>query len=513
MSGAKNCPETPRQKMIGMMYLVLTAMLALNVSSEVLQGFSMVDETLHSSIRSTDMRMETLYADFDDLYKQNPTKVKDWLDKAQLLQRKSDSVYQYIQNFKYQMIRLADKSDADPNAIEIKAKDNLDVAGQYALAQENGKNGKQLKRNLLEYRELLVDLSNGDSLKRVMYETIFNLEDPAGKSWEQSMFEMMPLSAAVTLLTKYQSDIRTAEMDMIQYLKAQTDASDFRVNKIEALVVPNSNYVMKGSKYTAKIVLSAVDSTARPTYFVGNEKLGESGVYERAATATGLQKYSGYIRLPGNDGIVRNYPFSSEYTVGEPTATISNVDLNVVYRGIDNKFSVSVPGITSEDIEVSARGAKVQKSGAFYIINPVQDEDISIIVSAKLEGKMVQMGSMLYRVKYIPDPKSYAQYRDNGGVVRQIQEGRLSKNVLRSDNFSIIASYGADELIKANFEVVSFSMTTKIGTVDATGNKLTKRQLSDINRLERGDVITFRNIKAKGPDGKIRTLGLLQIDI
>jgi len=232
-----------------------------------------------------------------------------------------------------------------------------------------------------------------------------------------------------------------------------------------------------------------------------------------SANQTGTFGYSGQIRLRGNDGVTRNYPFSSEYTVGEPMATVSNVDLNVAYRGIDNRFSISVPGVAAEDIEVTARGATVRRAGAYHIINPTQDADINIIVSAKMEGKLVQMGSMAYRVRYIPDPKSYAQYRDNGGVLRQVQEGRLSKNVLRSSDFTIIASYGADELIEAKFEVESFSITTKIGTVDATGNKLSSRQLADIERLERGDVITFRNIKAKGPDGMTRSLGLLQVDI
>ena len=510
MSGAKNCPETPRQKMIGMMYLVLTAMLALNVSSEVLQGFSLVDTSLRSSIQATDARMGALYGSFQSLYDLNPTKVKEWLDKADVVKQKSDSLFDYIQDFKYQMIRLADGKDADPNAVQIEARDNLDVAGQYALVEGNG---KVLKRKLEEYRQLLVDLSAGDTLKQSIYQRAFNVDDPKGKTWEQSMFEMMPLAAAVTLLTKYQSDVRSAEIDMIQYLKAQTDASDFRVNKIEALVVPNSNYVMKGSTYTAQIVLSAVDSTARPTYYVDGKQIGGDGIFERPATATGVQKYEGQISLLGNDGIMRNYPFASEYTVGEPTATISNVDLNVVYLGIDNKFSISVPGVTAEDIEVTARGANVQKSGAYYIINPTQDKDINIIVSARLEDKLVQMGNMQYRVKYIPDPKSFIRYYDAGGVERQVQEGRLSKRILRDDKFAIIASYGADELIQANFDVVSFSMTTKIGTVDATGDKLTNRQLQDINRLERGDIITFRNIKAKGPDGKIRTLGLLQIEI
>ena len=219
--------------MIGMMYLVLTAMLALNVSSEVLQGFSLVDKSLHSSIQSANVRMDALLGDFQSLYDLNPTKVKEWLDKARVVEQKSDSLYDYIQDFKYQMIRLADGKKADPNALEIEAKDNLDVAGQYALVQGNG---KVLKRKLEEYRQMLVGLSVGDTLKQSMYEMTFNVDNPKDKTWEQAMFEMMPLSAAVTLLTKYQSDIRAAEMDMVQYLKAQTDATDFRVNKIEALV-------------------------------------------------------------------------------------------------------------------------------------------------------------------------------------------------------------------------------------------------------------------------------------
>ena len=516
MGGAKNCPETPRQKMIGMMYLVLTAMLALNVSSEVLQGFALVDRSLRTTIESTEVRTQNLYDSFKLDSELNPEKVKEWLDKALDLKEQSDSMYNYIQNFKFQMVKLADKDDADPNTVDIKAKENLDVTGQYALVQGHG---AELKQKLEDYRQYLIDLTGTDVAKRKAIENVFDVESSSpGKTWEQGMFEMMPLSAAVTLLTKYQSDIRAAEVDMIQYLRSQTDASDFRVNKIQALIVPNSSYVMKGSKYSAQIVLSAVDSTARPRIYIDGQLIDEDGLYERAATSTGTFKYSGMIRLPipgAKDSTETNdWPFEGEYVVGEPSATISNEDLNVVYRGIDNKFSISVPGVVADDMEVRAAGATVKKvSGGRYIINPTQDEDINIIVSAKMDGKSVQMGSMKYRVKYIPDPKSFAQYRDAGGVVRQIQEGRLTKDILRSNDFAIVASYGEDELIQANFEVTSFTMTTVYGSVDAQGSKLTRRQLDDINRLERNDVITFKNIKAKGPDGKIRSLSLLQVDV
>lgn len=511
MSGAKNCPETPRQKMIGMMYLVLTAMLALNVSSEVLQGFTMVDKSLRSSIQTTERRVESLYEDFDALYDQNPDKTRDSREKAIVVKQKADSLYSYMQDFKYQMIKLADKDAADPNAIEIQAKDNLDVASQYALVQGNG---KTLKQKIINFRQHLIDLAENDTTKQKMYLSMLPIEDGSdNRSWEQSMFELMPLSAAVTLLTKYQSDVKAAEMDMLQYLKAQTDASDFRVNKIEALVVPESKYIIRGGKYSAKIVLSAVDSTATPRYYI-NGTQRNSEFYDISATQTGNFTYKGEIVVDGNDGIERRYPFTGDYIVGEPTATISNEDLNVVYRGINNNFSISVPGVAAENVDVNVNGGTARKvSAGNYIITPTQDSDITIVVSARIDGRTQQMGSRQYRVRYIPDPKSFVQYRDAGGVVRQIQEGRVTKDILRSDDFRIIASYGQDELIKANFEIVSFTMSTIIGSVDAQGGKLTKRQLDDIARLERGSAVTFRNIKAKGPDGKIRSLGLLQVEL
>jgi gliding motility-associated protein GldM len=512
MGGAKNCPETPRQKMIGMMYLVLTAMLALNVSSEILNGFTMVDNSLHQTILSSDIRNEALYRDFEDLEKINPDKVKEWMDKAKEVKEKSDSLYNYIQDFKYEIIKLADGDDADPNAVNIIAKDNLDVAGQYAL-NDNARNGKYLKRNLADYCDYLVGfLNQNDSSKIRMYNTIFSTEPTNHVPWENAIFEMMPVSAVVTVLTKYQSDIRSAEAEIVQYLKNQTDAGDFRVNKIEALVVPNSRYVIRGGTYSAQIVLSAVDSTVNTTYIVNGQNI-KNGLYEVTANSTGTFTYSGEILMPQNDGSIRPYPFKSDYVVGEPSATLSNEDLNVVYRGIDNKFNISVPGIAAEHISVSVSGGTATKTAnGKYIIRPTQDNNIQISVSANLDGRNVPMGGGQYRVKYLPDPKSYLQYKDAGGVTRQVQDGNVQKRLLAS-GVAIVASYGQDELVQANFEVTSFTMVTIFGPVNATGSQLSARQLGDIQKLEGGEQIFFRNIKAVGPDGRTRSLGTIVVQL
>lgn len=493
------------------MYLVLTAMLALNVSSEVLEGFTMVDNSLHTTINSTTVRNEDLFNEFEYLYKQNPAKVKEWLDKALLVKQKSDSLYNYIQNFKYDIIKMVDNGDADPEARRVINKENYDAPGEYALVKGNG---KILKRNIESYRNFLISLSENSPAKKKMYATVFSTAPTkSGTPWEYAIFEMMPVSAVVTVLTKYQSDIRMAEAEVIQYLKSQTDVSDFRVNKIEAMVVPNSRYVIRGSKYSAQIVLSAIDSTKTPQYFIGNALI-PNGKYEVNCSKSGTFNYSGYILLAGNDGNVRKFPFSSDYIVGEPSATISNEDLNVVYRGIDHKFSISVPGVAAENISVRVSGATIQKTtGGKYIIRPTQDGEINIAVYAKVEGKEILMGNSSYRVKYLPDPKAYLQYVDAGGITRLIQDGNLNKRLLRGENVAIVASYGEDELIQAKFNIISFSMLTVFGSVETSGSRLNNRQISDIDRLEGGDYITFKNIKAVGPDGKIRNLGLIQVQI
>ena len=516
MSGAKNCPETPRQRMIGMMYLVLTAMLALNVSSEILKGFSMVDDSLHTTIESSNTRNKAMYADFQDLFDKNPTKVREWLDKAKIAKKKSDDLFNYIESFKVALVRLTDNKKANDSAYvrQIEAKDNLDKGFQYAI---NERNGKILKQKIEDYRKYLVDLSIDNPSKQKMYQSIFATNKVKVKdatiSWEESVFEMMPVSAIITILTKYQSDVRASEAEVVQYFKGQTDAADFRVNKITALVVPNSRYVIRGGKYSAKIVLSAVDSTKSPEYFVGGTSY-KNGLYEIGCGKTGFFNYAGMVKLMGNDGVIRSYPFKSDYNVGEPTATVSNDALNVLYRGIDNIFSISVPGVASENVSVRVSGGSAQKTPAGkYIIRANQDGEINIAVFAKIDGKDLTMGGGSYRVRYLPDPKSFLQYTDAGGVPRLLQDGTISKRLLKSAGVSLIASYGSDELIKANFNIISFTLRTNEGSVDTSGPRFNAKQLGYIEKLEGGDFLILKNIKAVGLDGKVRSLGSINIEI
>lgn len=505
--GARNCPETPRQKMIGMMYLVLTAMLALNVSNEVLNGFSMVNKGLLTSISSAEIRNKGMYANFKDEADKNPAKVKPWLDKAKVVQIKSDELIKQIQEVKYEIVKIADGKDADKNAIDIESRENIDAAGEFAL----GRGDEKLKAAIDSYRNFIIQTTEGDPAKQEMYRKMFATD----KKWSASMFESMPVAAVITMLSKYQSDVRSAESETVQYLRSKADLQDYNLNTLQVIVNTESSYVLQGGTYKAEIFLAAYDKNKVNSYqySVNGSSLGNNNILQLGASGIGPHTFTASVRVPKNDGTWQTYTSDPyQYIVGKPSATMSNVDLNVVYRGIDNRFRISVPGVPDGNVRVSANGATVAKSGDLYIVKPQQDGEISINVSAEINGKTVSMGSEKYRVKYLPDPKSFLKYTDTGGVPRTVQDGKLSKRVLKG-NISIIADYGDDVLIKANFTVKSF-MTVVLGMASpSAGSNFSQRQLESIDNLEGGDILIIKNIKAVGPDGKERTLTPITIEI
>ncbi len=499
MGGAKNCPETPRQKMIGMMYLVLTAMLALNVSTDILNGFTLVNNSLHESIEATDKRNAMMMRRFQAAANENPEKNQEWYDLATEMVAKSDSLYDYIHNFKYEIVKLADGAeDADTTVRKVQGLSNLDVTGEYAITKGNG---AILRQKINEYREYLISIAPQDSVE---WNTFFTTpgsttNDGQPISWEASLFEGMPVGASITLLTKIQNDIRTAESELIQHLQISTDASDLRVNKMEALVVPESKYVVKGGKYEAKIVLAAVDTTQTPIYFVGNTQLGEDGVYTVSANSVGLQKYKGHILVKGPDGEDDTYPFESEYSVSEPSASIANEDLTIMYSGFNNRFRISVPGVPDDNIRVNVTGAdQPTRAGGMWIINPKRNVNkVQVTVLAEIDGKLQEMGNQTYKVKPLPDPGARIVAFGN-----EFTKGEIPKNGLLDAKTVINAGYGEDVLVQMDWTVVGFTLRVAGKSAKATGNKISAAQRELINKASKGAPVYVEDIMVKGKDSK-----------
>ena len=485
MGGAKNCPETPRQRMIGMMYLVLTAMLALNVSAAILNGYLQVDESLHATIETTESGNKAGYERFETALSENPEKTQVWYDKAMEVKKQSDN----------------------------KKRDDTNIPHQYGL---NEGHATELKERIIAYREFLKNITGeeedaADADIDHMFATDEG-ENSEGKkiSWEQTVFEEMPVCATITVLTKIQNDVRTYEGKTVQVLFSKTDASDVRVNKMGAYIIPSSEYVIRGSKYRAQIILAGIDSTKSPEYFINGEKINDKGIYEVVASGVGEKKYKGQIAYQ-HLGETVYLPFEGKYTVGEPTATISNTDLNIMYRGYNNPFSISVPGVSNEKLQVRWQGASIMKQNGLWIIKPGNGggDKMTIEVLAEVDGKVSVMGSQVYRVKRLPKPDAY--FEINGQLS---EDTKIARAALINPANKIVASYGADGLIQAMSMITGFQVKLPTGaSFNVKGDKLDAKSLEAIKKLKQGNMVNLQYIKAVGPDGKEIQLRGLPIEL
>ena len=518
MSGATNCPETPRQKMIGMMYLVLTAMLALNVSAAILNGYTQVDDSLHATIETMQDSNAETYATFKAALDKNPEKTQEWYDKAMEVKRVSDEFFEYVQGFKDDMVLLADgkKAKKDAKVSEIGKKDDTNIPAQYAISEGNA---TILKEKINRFREFLIkftdDVPGATMFHEEMNRTFVtddgqNAEgDPV--TWENMIFNEMPMCASITILTKLQNDIRHCEGVATRLLLGATDAGDLRVNKFNAYVIPSANYVVKGTKYSAQVILAAIDSTQTPEYYVNGQKLNSNGLYEVIANTVGVQKITGKIGYMDQQGVMQYLPFEREYTVGEPTATISNTDLNIMYRGYDNPFSISVPGVSAHLLQVKCAQASIQQQGNMWIIRPNADssDKLEIEVYANIGGTAALMGSQVYRVKPLPRPDAY--FEINGVPT---EDTRVPRAQLINPKNRIVASYGADGLVQAKFEITGFQVKLPTGaSIQVKGDRFDNRALDAIKKLKQGNTVNLMYIKAKGPDGKEIQLRGLPIEL
>ena len=523
MATAKNqslAQMSPRQKMINLMYIILTAMLALNVSSDVLNGFSQVEDGLTRSNRTIMARNMSLYAQLQAFNEKNPGKGKMWLDKATQVVDETDKLYNYIDTLKLQIVKAADGADGDID--HIKNLDNLDAAGQIMLPP-SGNKGKALKARIDQYRQFVTSFLE-DPEKRKNLETALSTvphksADNANtkKTWEETMFDNMPTIAAVTLLTKLQNDIRYAEGEVLNQLLTNVDLGDLRVNLVNAFVVPDSRIVMRGTKYSAQIVLAAIDTTQRPVVYVNGQRLGNNdGLYQVGTGKAGTYDYSGWIEVVGRDGSVTRRDFKSSYTVIDPLATVSATMMNVLYAGINNPISIAVPGVPQGSINATMTNGTLTKSGDGWVAHPSKvGAECVITVTAEMDGQRTDVGSTTFKVRKLPDPTPFITYKDANGNTARYKGGRPFSKALLLNAGGIDAAID-DEILNIDYKVVSFecvffdSMGNAIPEL-SSGSRFSERQLNAMRRLQHGKRFYISHVKATGPDGITRDISPLEV--
>lgn len=515
--GASNCKETPRQKMIGMMYLFLTAMLAINVSNEVLDAFTIIDNGLAKTVRTFEQKNQMIYGEFERALDANTKKVKPSYDKAIVIQGLSNDLCKELQDYKVKLVKIADGPEGRIDSIQ--KKDNIDVAAQLMIV---GGKGKVLKKQVSYFRDHILELiPEKDSLFKHSIAETLNTDDPPKKkagdpaySWESLQFAHIPLAGAVTLLSKLQTDIRLVESDAVKYLFNQIEAESFPFNKLKAQVIAKSNFVLKGDAYEAEVFLAASDTTQNPiiTLTGGGEiknfdPASRRGIYTRKENELGQKSWGGIVHYTTPSGETRDYPFEAEYIVSEPQVVVSPTKMNVFYAGVDNPVSVSAPGFTMGNVRATVDNGKLIKSGKGYIARPkVVGKVANVLVEGRMNGKWRKLKSVKFRVKPIPDPVAMVAGKNSGSI---------NKNLLAMQTGVDAEMKGFDFDLK--FKIKSFTVSTQVKgfTRDEKSNSdyFTLAQVKLLKGLRKNRKVYIEDIKAVGPDGSIRNLPAISFRI
>ena len=487
---------SPRQKMINMMYLVLTALLALNVSKEVLNSFFEVNKGISRSTTNFNAKNGDTYAAFDAAAEVNPVKAGPYREQAYEIKEEADKLVATLQEMKYNLVLKADKKvylgnesqikDEEGDLIEEKAielnwdlltdqqkltnigaltnKDDRHAAGDLFFSEKRKNNiATDLKSDLNSYKNLLLTVADGnESLITSINETCdYNDKKIKGKKqlWEYYNFYDMPSVGALTLLSKMQSDVRNTESDIINMLRENIDAGSLKFTSAEGIQIPNSNFVLKGDSFRAQIFIAAKDTTQAPLIYVGEydslgigkyEMIGDyetvkiingKGMFSKRATSEGNQKWGGLIKMKTDNG-TKMYPFRGEYLVAAKTAIVSPTKMLILYSGLEaiggNPIQVSVPGYSASEItpRMSNGTLKVTKKseGMYSVFPDLKSTSAVVTLYVNVNGKQTPMGKVNFRVRKTPPPAPVIRSVDANGLCdRSILKTEIVQATL--DNF------------------------------------------------------------------------------
>lgn len=537
--------QSPRQKMINMMYLVLTALLALNVSKEILDAFVVVNMGLLQQKENLDSKNLAAYNELQHQLIDDSanTRIQMLVVQAGEVRKLASETDQYIEALKLELVKKVDGAD-DTKALQlvkspslVSKKDDYDGPTHFfGTNNPPGKNGKaaELKQKLTDYKDRLLSIADLVLSDTIVKEprrsqlkdeitqklSLLNTSDPSGEggevgSWEMQYFYHLPLSAALTELTKWQNFVKGGESDMLTFLWNETSRNSYKFDEIRAAVIPVSNFVTSGSDFEADVFLSAFSTSPsnKPKIVFSSEvnpTTGELvnpvtlpmenvvngvGKVKLPTTGSGERNFAGYIEMTDPNGDSKTYPFNTSYNVAPPSATISPTAMNVFYIGLKNPLSISVPGVAPNNISISGTNCQISGSNGKYEVTVTGGKLATVSVSARMQdGSMVSMGRQEFRIKGIPTPTvMVGGLPSNSAVSASI----LSKSAVIPDMSGFVFDNVYAKVVSFD---VSFTGNNGYRNIpNIQGNLIPTNASQQIAQLRPGARVYFDNIKILVP--------------
>jgi gliding motility-associated protein GldM len=498
--------------MINMMYLVLTALLALNVSAEILNAFKTVDRSLMIASGVAEQKNEEIFKSFKAKL-EDPTsreKAAIWEPKAQQARKISDELYNYIEGLKLELKKEAGLKTVDGKE-EFK-EDDLDAATRLLVqfAPEGKGKGKELFEKLKAYKEQLLSI-DPEMKKEIEVGLPLDLTIPptsseAGKSdWSYAYFHMTPSIAALTIMSKFQNDIRNSESKAVEFCHKQIGQVEIIYDQFQAFAGTNTQYLMPGEELVITAGIGAFSKAAQPSISIdgANVALNAEGTAEYktrvGASGTGIKRVRiSYAKPDGTTAVVEK---EIKYTVGIPAGlTVSTDKTRVFYKGLENPLSVTGGGGDEKvNVSIEGAGASLRKVGpGQYIVTCTQLGAVNVVAN---DGKNVQ--KIAIPVKRVPDPIVIVGGSAGGAMpanVFRVQSGAIAE--LRDFVFEGVAYKVMSFMLICTgkgFDEPEFAEVNSASFKDAAAQAL-------IKRCQAGTTVTIGEIKVLEPGGGSRKL-------
>jgi gliding motility-associated protein GldM len=505
-------PREPRQKMINIMYLVLTAILALNVSNEVINAFKVVDSSLITTNENISASNNKVYSSLEKQLTapQSEERAKIWEPRAMQAKQYTDNINDYIDSLKLALKVGADRRmryrKAFHDSVEEFREDNLDASTR--LFETKGE-GPKLKARLEQYKEDMLNIGlPADPSIRKQFENTFPVntipppaQDGTQKNFTQSFFHMTPTVAALTMLSKFQNNIKNAESEIVTYCQNKIGAVEVHMDQGGVLVGQNSDYLMPGQELTVTAGIGAYSSSIKSNITIGGSPITlieGKGQYKTTVSGAGEHSIEVNGSFTGENGKLVPIHETIKYTVGTPGGAAVMLDkMNVFYIGVDNPVTIS-SGTGWDKTHVSMTSGSLTPVGGGpgkFIVKVSAIGKTNINVNA--DG---HTSSYEFRIKRIPDP--ILKVGPSSG-------GRMQSVVFKNQQFCRADLENFD--FDARFTVVSATVYfsganfNSVQTATISGGNLAALS-AQMARCIPGTSITFDNVKVKGPDGEVRPI-------
>lgn len=511
-------PKDPRQLMINLMYLVLTAMLALNITKEVLNAFQTINHSIEGSNGAIDAKNDQIYAAFDVAEgKQSlKDKAKPLNDKAKEIRSETEKFMSYLGAWKDSVIARSGGYVDNNGVKELKSMEDIDAATRLFVDE---KKGDEIKKRLQDYVSFIVgridNATERDALKKQLPIQIINpksSEDNPSGDWSFGTFHNIPVVAAIAMFSKFQNDVKNSEAIVVEALYKHIGDDQITFDDMAAIAVPKTSYALEGQEMEANVMLVAYNRNYNPgmTSSAGPVKVENGiGVVKFKASGAGLKTVNGVITREVN-GENKSYPYKFDYMVGSAGASLQLDKMNVMYIGVDNPLTLSASGYNIEDVSLSLPDADLKSTGkGTYVARVTKEGKIQWAINAKgrTGGGVSKIGGGEIRVKLIPNPQATVMGRSSGlfpTAQFKVQKGILAK----VDGFDF----------ETTFRVTKYRFTWVPKNGDPVEREM-KGAFFDgevaaiMPRLRPGDRVIMENIKALGPDGRERSINSITFNL